>query len=114
MQWFFLVLALLAALVELHTGTFYLAGVAAAALLTTVIGFWLRDDLLIVVFLVLCAALMAAVMRSRRKWTRGKALADFDVGQIVSVQSVLPHGNRLLVSYRGTNWEAVMDDGSVI
>ena len=114
MQWFFLVLALLAALVELHTGTFYLAGVAAAALLTTVIGFWLRDDLLIVVFLVLCAALMAAVMRSRRKWARSKTLADFDVGQIVSVQGVSPQGNHLLVHYRGTIWEAVMDDGSVL
>ncbi len=32
MQWVFLVLALGAALVELHTGTFYLAAAAAAAL----------------------------------------------------------------------------------
>lgn len=114
MQWFFLVLALLAALVELHTGTFYLAAVAAAALVTTVIGFWMRDDLLIVVFLLLCAALMAAVMSWRRKSVRGPTLPDFDIGQRVSVQSVSPQGNRLLVSYRGTNWEAVMDDGAVL
>lgn len=114
MQWVFLVLALLAALVELNTGTFYLAAVAVAALLTTVIGFWLRDDLLIVVFLLLCAALLATAMLTRRKWSRRKALPDFDIGQSVSVQSLLPQGNRLLVQYRGTNWEAVMDDGAIL
>ncbi len=114
MQWVFLVLALLAALVELHTGTFYLAAVAAAGLLTALIGFWIRDDLLILVFLLLCAIMMAAVMLFRRKSARSKPLADFDIGQSVSVHSVSPHGDRLLVSYRGTNWEAVMDDGAVL
>jgi membrane protein implicated in regulation of membrane protease activity len=39
MQWVFLILALSAALAELHTGTFYLTGVAVAALLTTLLGF---------------------------------------------------------------------------
>jgi len=114
MQWVFLVLALWAALVELHTGTFYLAAVAAAGLLTALIGFWVRDDLLIVVFLLLCAVMMAAVMLSRRKSTRSEPLADFDIGQSVSVHSVSQHGDRLLVSYRGTNWEAVIDDGAVL
>ncbi|HVC62242.1 MAG TPA: NfeD family protein [Acetobacteraceae bacterium] len=103
-----------AALVELHTGTFYLAGVAVAALLTALIGFWIRDDLLIVVFLLLCAILMATVMLSRRKRARGKPLADFDIGQTVSVHSVSPRDNRLMVRYRGTSWEAVMDDGAVL
>jgi membrane protein implicated in regulation of membrane protease activity len=112
MQWFFLLLALVAALVELHTGTFYLAALAAAASLTALAGFWVRDDLLIVAFLVLCAVLMAAVSLLRRQWTRHKPLADFDIGQRVSVQSVSQPGNRLQVSYRGTNWEAVMDDGA--
>ena len=70
MQWVFLVLALLAALAELHTGTFYLAGVAAAALLTALIGFWIPGDLLIVVFVVLCAVLTGAVMLSRRHRAR--------------------------------------------
>jgi membrane protein implicated in regulation of membrane protease activity len=114
MQWVFLVLALWAALVELHTGTFYLAAVAAAALLTALLGFWIRDDLLIVVFLLLCGLLLAAVMLSRRKWPHATPLADFDIGQSVSVQSVSQPGNRLQVSYRGTNWEAVMDDGAVV
>lgn len=114
MQWAFLVLAVLAALTELHTGTFYLAAVAAAALLTTVIGFWIRDDLLILVFLLLCAILTGAVVVWRRTWTHSKTLADFDIGQSVTIRSVAQQGNRLVVSYRGVNWEAMMDDGSAL
>jgi membrane protein implicated in regulation of membrane protease activity len=114
MQWVFLVLTLLAALVELHTGTFYLAAVAAAALLTTLIGYWIMDDLLIVVFLLLCLVMMGAVMLYRRKQPSRRSLPDFDIGQSVSVHSVSQPGNRLLVNYRGTHWEAVVDDGSVL
>ncbi|MGH7094578.1 MAG: NfeD family protein [Stellaceae bacterium] len=114
MQWVFLVLALWAALAELHTGTFYLAGVAAAALVTALIGFWVRGELLIFAFVILCAAVTGAVMLLRR---RGRAhardLADFDIGQTVTIRDVPSPGNYLTVSYRGTNWQAVMDDGSV-
>jgi membrane protein implicated in regulation of membrane protease activity len=114
MQWVFLVLAVLAALSELHTGTFYLAGVSVAALFTTVIGFWLRGDWLIFVFVVLCAALMIAVLLLRRHHGRSRSLADFDIGQIVTVRDVSPQRDRLTVNYRGTNWEATMEDGSVL
>lgn len=102
-----------AALAELHTGTFYLAGVAAAAILTALLGFWVRGDLLIFAFVVLCAILMAAVMLLRRHRARTKDLADFDIGQTVTIREVLPQGNCLTVSYRGVNWQAVMEDGSV-
>jgi membrane protein implicated in regulation of membrane protease activity len=112
MQWAFLVLAVVAALIELHTGTFYLAAVATAALLTTVIGFWIRDDLLILVFLVLCAILIGAIVVWRRARTQSNALADFDIGQSVTIRSVAQRGNHLVVTYRGANWDAVMDDGS--
>jgi membrane protein implicated in regulation of membrane protease activity len=114
MQWVFLVLALCAALAELHTGTFYLAGVAAAAFLTALIGFWIRSDLLIFAFVILCVILMAAVMLLRRHRGRSKELADFDIGQTVTVRGVSPQGNCLIVSHRGVNWEAVMEDGSVL
>jgi membrane protein implicated in regulation of membrane protease activity len=113
MQWVFLVLALLAALAELHTSTFYLAGVAAAALLTALIGFGIPGDLLIVMFVVLCAVLTGAVMLSRRHQTRTKGLADLDIGQTVTIHDVPPQGNCLTVSYRGVSWQAVMEDGSV-
>jgi membrane protein implicated in regulation of membrane protease activity len=113
MQWVFLVLALLAALAELHTGTFYLAGVAATALLTTLMGFWIRGDLLIFAFVVLCAILTAAVMLTRRHQERTTGLADFDIGQRVTIRDVPPQGNCLTVSYRGVNWQAVMEDRTV-
>jgi membrane protein implicated in regulation of membrane protease activity len=113
MQWAFLVLALLAALAELHSGTFYLAAVAAAALLTALMGLWLRGDLLIFAFVVLCAALTAAVMLHRRHQARRKGLADFDIGQTVTIRDVPPQGNCLTVRYRGVDWQAVMEDGSV-
>ncbi|HEX4367716.1 MAG TPA: NfeD family protein [Rhodopila sp.] len=114
MQWAFLILAVVAALVELNTGTFYLAAIAAAALLTTLIGFWLRGDWLIFVFLLLCASLTVAVTLARRTRRSTRPLADFDLGQIVSVTGTAPQGNRLTVSYRGANWDAVTDDGSVL
>jgi membrane protein implicated in regulation of membrane protease activity len=114
MQWVFLVLALGVALVELHTGTFYLAAAAAAALLTALTGFWIRGDLLIFVFVFLCATLMGVVMLYRRHRALGKDLADFDIGQTVTIRSISPQGNRLLVSYRGVDWEAVMEDGTVL
>ncbi len=109
MQWLFLVVALSAALAELHTGTFYLAGVAGAALLAVAIGFWVSGDLLILAFVLLCAIVTAAVMLYRRRLARSKQLVDFDIGQRVTVVSVLPQENHVLVSYRGTNWEAVME-----
>ena len=138
MQWVFLVIAVMAALVELHTGTFYLAAVAAAALITTLSGFWINDELLIFVFLLLCASLAAAVMLFRSTWAHGTSLSDFDIGQTVSISSLsprghsvprgqhlpggqhlsggqrLPEGQRLIVSYRGANWDAVMADGAVL
>ncbi|MGH7065806.1 MAG: NfeD family protein, partial [Stellaceae bacterium] len=113
MQWVFLVLALLAALAELHTGTFYLAAVAVAALLTTLFGFWIRGELLIFAFVGLCAMLTAAVMLHRRHRARTRDLADFDIGQTVTIRDISPQGTRLTVSYRGVHWQAVMEDGSV-
>ena len=114
MQWAFLVLALFAALAELHTGTFYLAAAAAAALLTALIAFWIRGDLLIFVFVFLCAILVAAIIPYRRRRRRGQELVDFDIGQTVTISGASPQGNHLMVSYRGTIWEAVMEDGSIL
>ena len=65
-------------------------------------------------FVLLCAVLLGAVLLWRRtSGGRTRRLADFDIGQSVSVRGVVPPENRLTVSYRGANWEAVMEDGSV-
>ncbi len=114
MQWAFLVLGLLAAMAEMHTGTIYLAGVAAAALLTAGSGFWLPGNWLIFVFVVLCAAVTILVMLTRRRRMLGQKLVDFDIGQTVSVRDVSHPDNRLIVTYRGTIWEATMEDGAAV
>jgi len=113
MQWMFLVLALLAALAEMHTGTFYLAGIAAAALLTAGVGFWVSDTYAVYLFVLLCAGVVGAIAVTRRRRMRTQALADFDIGQSVSVLSTTGPDNRIAVRYRGTVWQATMDDGSV-
>ena len=111
MQWAFLILALWAALVELHTGTFYLAAVATVALLTFVLGFWVRDDLLLMVFIAGCVGALGLIWVWRRNLPRGRGLPDLDAGQEVTVTAVTPGENRLVVTYRGTRWDAVMDAG---
>ena len=111
MQWLFFVLALLAALAELHTGTFYLAAVAAVALVTAVVGWWIDEGHLIVTFVVLCFAACALVWLNHRKVARKPAFPDFDTGQDVTVEAIERGNNRLTVSYRGTRWDAVLDDG---
>lgn len=113
MQWVFVVVGLLAALAEMHTGTFYLAGIAAAAIATAGLGFWIAGDWLVYVFAGLCVGVTGLVMLTRRRQVPGRDLADFDIGQTVSVLSISHSGNRLTVGYRGTQWDAVMEDGSV-
>ncbi|MDR3538754.1 MAG: NfeD family protein [Acetobacteraceae bacterium] len=110
MQWVFLVLALSAALAELHTGTFYLAAVAAVSLATWVLGFWLPEEPLIFVFVGGCVVAVALVWFYHRHLPHGRVLADFDTGQEATVAAVLP-GGRLTVTYRGTRWDAVLDGG---
>jgi membrane protein implicated in regulation of membrane protease activity len=115
MQWVFLVLGLVAALAELQSGTFYLAGVAVASFLTALGGFWVGPDWLPLGFLVVCLALAYPVVLLRRRLAAGgRALPDPDVGQMVTVVSVSDESGRLVVSYRGSRWEAVMDKGAVV
>jgi len=113
MQWTFLVLALLAALAEMHTGTFYLAGVGAAALATAGLGFWLSDEQAVALFVVLCGCLIVFVPQIRRRQARMQNLPDFDVGQPVEILGVTPGDAGLTVRYRGTVWQARMTDGTV-
>lgn len=114
MQWSFVVLGLLAALAEMHTGTVYLAGVAAAAFLTAGLAFWLPDTWTIVAFAVFCTGIALAVKHAGSSRGGRKSLADFDVGQTVSVTAVAGPDRRITVVYRGAEWNAVMDDDSAV
>jgi membrane protein implicated in regulation of membrane protease activity len=111
MQWMFLVLGLVAAVCELATGTFYLAGLAAAALLTALAGLWVAPGMLPVAFVILCIAVLPAVRLLRRRLARSRALPDADIGQSVTVVSVAAETRHLVVSYRGSRWDAVVDKG---
>ena len=111
MAWLFLVLALWAGLVELHSGTFYLAAVAVAAMLAAVAGIWVRGDLLPFVFLLAAVAVLPPAMYARRRLARRRGLADFDLGQEVTVLESPPGRDRLIVSHRGSRWDAVLDSG---
>ncbi len=112
MQLVFLILALVAALVELITGTFYLAAVAVIALITAALGFVLPDDALILVFLAGSVAAMALVRVWRRRQARKPGLADLDAGQRVTVAGHGARADQVIVTYRGTRWDGVMVDGA--
>jgi len=111
-EWVFLVLALSAGLVELHTGTFYLAAIAAVSFITFVLGFFLPDETLFLLFVALCFASLVLVWRLRKRLARGKGLRDLDAGEEVMITAIAPGGNHVVVAYRGARWDAVMDDGS--
>ncbi len=111
MQWVFLVLALSAALAELHTGTFYLAGVALVAFATFVTGFWLPDDPLIYIFAVGCVLAVVIVWLWRKTLPQDSGLADFDTGGEAMVAAISRDPTRLTVTYRGTRWDAVLESG---
>lgn len=113
MQWMFLVLALLAALVELHSGTFYLAALSLVSLATFGLGFVLREDFLILAFFLLSGVAFLGVWVWRRRLGGRDRLGDFDLGQIVLVNGPVGPDGIVAVQYRGTRWMAEMADGEV-
>ncbi len=113
MQWIFVVAGLLAALAEMHTGTIFLAGVAVAAFASAGLGYWITGTALVETFAALCVAITVAIALFRGKRARGGETIDFDIGQTVSVRSIVHPGDHLIVTYRGVEWDAVMTDGSV-
>lgn len=112
MQWAFLILALLAGLSELHTGTFYLAAIAAVAFVTFLLGFVLPDEALLMTFLGGLVVAVGLVWFIRRRFARRTGLRDLDLGQPVRVDAVEPATGRLVVHYRGTRWDAEMAAGA--
>ncbi len=111
MQWVFLILALWAALVELHSGTFYLAAVAAVAFVTFALGFVLPEEVLLLTFLGGLLAALVLVWATRRHAARRVSLPDLDLDQEVRIDAAIPGSPRLIVTYRGARWEAEMATG---
>lgn len=111
MQWMFLILALGAALVELHSGTFYLAAIALIALIIFGLGFFVREEFLLLLFLALSAGAMVAIWVWRRRRRGRDKLADLDLGQVVVVNAAAGADGTLRVRYRGTDWVGEMAAG---
>ena len=109
----FLAAGILFALVEMHTLTFYLAGLSFAALLTALVAWvhpleWWQASVVFAVAALVSLPLMHK-LRLRMQGSREDPLADMDKGGIVTI--VEAHGGRLKVSYRDSLWEAVWEGG---
>ena len=108
----YVVIAFVAGLVELFTGTFYLAAVALAALFTAITGLLLPGTVLHWFFLGFCLVLLPTGLWLRHRLAaKTKNLGDFDLGQGVDVVSGPDSNQQYSVRYRGAEWLAVVDDG---
>ncbi len=108
----YVVIAFVAGLVELFTGTFYLAAVALAALFTAITGLLLPGTVLHWFFLGFCLVLLPTGLWLRHRLAaKTKDLGDFDLGQGVDVVSGPDSNQQYSVRYRGAEWLAVVDDG---
>ncbi|MCE5387672.1 MAG: NfeD family protein [Acidithiobacillus sp.] len=109
MQLIYLLIAVIAGIAELFTGTFYLAAVALAALLALLAGFLLPELTLHWVFL--GASLLFIVGASflrHRLANRAAGIDDLDLGQRALVlQGPDPQGQYRL-QYRGSEWPAIL------
>lgn len=112
MLFVYVIIAFVAGVAELFTGTFYLAAVALAALFTAITGLLLPGTILHWVFLGFCLVLLPAGMAFRHHLaSKAQGLQDFDLGQGVDVIGGPDQNDHYTVRYRGSEWMAVVDDG---
>ncbi|MDD2750964.1 MAG: NfeD family protein [Acidithiobacillus sp.] len=112
MLYIYVIIAFVAGISELFTGTFYLAAVALAALFTAITGLVLPGAVLHWVFLGFCLVLLPAGMWLRHRLAgKSQGLTDFDLGQGVDVIRGPDQNEHYTVRYRGSEWMAVVDDG---
>jgi membrane protein implicated in regulation of membrane protease activity len=108
LQWGFLLLAIAAAIAELHFGTIYLAGVALAALIASASGFWLGGGGEVLAFAGASVCALIAVPLLRRRLSRRPA-PDLDAGETVVFLEAGRCPGEAVVRYRGARWEADVD-----
>lgn len=108
----YLIIAVVAGLAELFTGTFYLAAVALAALITLLAGFFLPHLTLHWVFLASGVLLILGSTWLRHRLARkASGVDDLDLGQAVEILRGPDAHGRYRVSYRGSEWPAVLEEG---
>ncbi len=110
MQLLYLAIALVSGIAELFTGTFYLAAIALAALITLLSSFFLPHLVLHWVFLAAGATLAILTAFLRHSLASGQSgINDLDIGQTVELlQGPDPEGH-YRVHYRGSDWSAVLE-----
>ncbi|MEY2342627.1 NfeD family protein [Acidithiobacillus sp. IBUN Pt1247-S3] len=107
----YLIIAVIAGLAELFTGTFYLAAVALAALITLIAGFVLPQLTLHWVFLASSIILILASTWLRHRLARkASGVDDLDLGQAVEILRGPDAQGRYRVRYRGSEWPAVLEE----
>ncbi len=113
LQWSFLLLAIGAAIAEVHSVTIYLAGVAVAALLATLAGFWVKGGAEVAVFAAASLGVLAAVPPLRRKLAR-KRTPELDLGETVVFVAPGARPGEAVVRYRGAQWQADIDPAEAV
>ncbi|MDD3759435.1 MAG: NfeD family protein [Acidithiobacillus sp.] len=109
----YLIIAVVAGLAELFTGTFYLAAVAIAALIALLAGLFLPHITLHWVFLASSVLLIIASAWLRHRLARkASGVDDLDLGQAVEVLRGPDAQGRYRVRYRGSEWPAVLEEGN--
>lgn len=108
LQWAFLLLAIGAAIAEMHSVTIYLAGVALAALVATLAGFWIGGGTEVLVFAAAGVCVIVAVPPLRKRLSR-RVAPDLDAGQTVVFLEAGRRPGEAVVRYRGARWEADVD-----
>ncbi|MGC9238301.1 MAG: NfeD family protein [Acidithiobacillus sp.] len=109
----YLLIAFVAGVAELFTGTFYLAAVALAALITLGASAIVPSALLHWVFLLACLFTIPATMVLRHRLARkATGIDDMDLGQTVAVLAGPDAQQRYRVQYRGSEWMAELESGS--
>ncbi len=113
MQLLYLAIALVSGIAELFSGTFYLAAVALAAIVTLLSGLFLPHLILHWVFLAASAALifLTALLRHSLA-SRQAGIDDLDIGQTVELLHGPDPEGHYRVHYRGSDWSAVLENAA--
>ncbi|MBN3860129.1 hypothetical protein GKC56_06405 [Neisseriaceae bacterium PsAf] len=118
MIWFWFALAIITLIFELATGIFYFLVLSIAFFITGFYTYFFEaSPALSTTFASLLAliglVIVATINKKKKKDPKNYTPQDLDIGQLVVIEEHLPNG-LYYVHYRGTLWEAALDDNTKI
>ncbi|MCV2503350.1 MAG: NfeD family protein [Neisseriaceae bacterium] len=118
MIWFWFALAIITLIFELATGIFYFLVLSIAFFITGFYTYFFEaSPALSTAFASLLAliglVIVATINKKKKKDPKNYTPQDLDIGQLVVIEEHLPNG-LYYVHYRGTLWEAALDDNTKI